>query len=209
MRCLLARKADSGPTPTMLVPASQFLVRFGAIPQMLARKWSIFVIVGFSCSLHHVNNRPCSSKGANCKLSMVVLNLFAFSALKTTPFLRFQSCQQQSAMRVVKCLAGMAAGRRIKLRSSFSSELESDCRCFVRSPCRTRHELSRRRRSQTGEGSEDSSRHRASARASRPTVTTTCYGRAHHARRTSLGDNGPPYLPRVGTDITHSHSLQF
>ena len=171
MRCLLARKADSGPTPTMLVPASQFLVRFGAIPQMLARKWSIFVIVGFSWSLH---NRPCSSKGANCKLSTVVLNLFAFSALETTPFLRFQSCQQQSAMRVVKCLAGMAAGRRIKLRSSFSSELESDGRCFVRSPGRTRQELSRRRRSQTGEGCEDSSRHRASARASRPTVTATC-----------------------------------
>jgi hypothetical protein len=120
--------------------------------------------------------------------------------------IRFQSCQQQSAMRGAEMLSwdGMAAGRGIKLMRSFSSELESDGPsplCFVRSLGRTRHELSRRLRSQTGEGCEDSSRHRASARPSRPTVTTTCYGRAHHARRTSLGDSNGPCRSR-GLELT-------
>ena len=33
--------------------------------------------------------------------------IVVFSDLKTTPFLRFQSCQQQRAMKVLKCLPGI------------------------------------------------------------------------------------------------------
>jgi hypothetical protein len=41
---------------------------------------------------------------------MSVCRIVALSDLKTNPFLRFQSCQQQSAMRVLKCIGGKGAG---------------------------------------------------------------------------------------------------
>jgi len=52
-----------------------------------ARKWSIFVIVGSCCSLHHVKRRPCRASGASCKLSIVFLNLLSIRKFTSWLFL--------------------------------------------------------------------------------------------------------------------------
>jgi hypothetical protein len=67
----------------------------------------------------HISATALSLRGRRCRHrlssdahSMNVCLIVALSDLKMTPFLRFQSCQQQSAMRVLKCIGGIGAGLR-------------------------------------------------------------------------------------------------